>query len=444
MRVLFRTFAVILTLSMVARAQSFDVQQTGDYVLKANDSPDVARLLAVLDANFKALSSVGGSLVALPSVKALGLTPLELAAYLAGIVEVPDPKNSVAGLVYKSEISFSVDIAAAVQELTIVQRDSEVALDLMETAKRTRQLRDALTADNRAVGSAVGAGVAHAVQKRQKTLLGLQTNLLLAQARVALARQEIGATSVPIIPEEGLSRAKELVDRVMKLDPASTDGRRVMGDILLVEGDDTGAGREFRVVLKQNPNSAIDHNKLGNALSSQGEDDEAVKEFKEAIRLNPSDFVSHSDLGVVLRGLDDSEALKAFREAIRIEPKYVDAHNNLGIALAQQGKTAEALAEFQQIIRLRPDSALGYFNAATALADLEKDEESTKALREAVRLNPNHYNAHYNLGEMLRLAGNLEESAKEFREYVNRAPDNPRTQRNKERARTFIKAFEEP
>jgi tetratricopeptide (TPR) repeat protein len=61
-----------------------------------------------------------------------------------------------------------------------------------------------------------------------------------------------------------------------------------------------------------------------------------------------------------------------------------------------------------------------------------------------VRLNPNHYSAHYNLGEMLRLAGNLEESAKEFREYVNRAPDNPHTQRNKERARSFIKAFEEP
>ena len=444
MRMLFRTIAVMVTLSMAGRAQSFDVDQTGNYVLKTNDSPDVARQLAVLDANFKALSSVGGSLNALPSVKALGLTPLELAAYVAGIVELPEPKNTVTQTLFMSEISFSVDIAAALQELTIVQRDTEVALDLMETAKRTRQLRDALTADNRAVGSATGAGVARAVQARQKTLLGLQAIQLVALARAALARQEIGGTSVPIIPEDGLDHAKELVDRVMKLDPSSTEGHRVLGDILLAEGDDEGAEREFRLVLKQNPSSAMDHNKLGNALSSQGKDAEAIAEFRQAIGLNPSDFVSHSDLGIELRGQDDDEALKVFREAIRIQPKYVDAHNNLGIALAQQGKTAEALAEFQEIIRLRPDSALGYFNAATALADLEKDEESTNALRQAVRLNPNHYNAHYNLGEMLRLAGNLEESAKEFREYVNRAPDNPRTQRNKERARNFIKAFEEP
>jgi hypothetical protein len=58
-------------------------------------------------------------------------------------------------------------------------------------------------------------------------------------------------------------------------------------------------------------------------------------------------------------------------------------------------------------------------------------------------LNPNHYNAHYNLAEMLRLLGELEESAKEFREYVNRAPDTPATRRNKEKAMTYIKAFEE-
>ena len=44
---------------------------------------------------------------------------------------------------------------------------------------------------------------------------------------------------------------------------------------------------------------------------------------------------------------------------------------------------------------------------------------------------------------MLRLTGELADSAKEFREYVNRAPDSPQTQRNKQRAMSYIKAFEE-
>ena len=46
------------------------------------------------------------TLVVLPSVKCLGLTPLELAAYHAGIIELPEPKNTSAVIVFSSVISF--------------------------------------------------------------------------------------------------------------------------------------------------------------------------------------------------------------------------------------------------------------------------------------------------------------------------------------------------
>lgn len=427
MKSLCRAVALILAVSSLARAQSMDIRQTGDYTLRTGDSPDTARQLASLDADRKALGGVAAFLAGLPSMKSLGLTESELAAYLAGILELPEPKNDGDGRVFKSEVSFRLDAADVVRQLEGVHQDSEVSRDLIATALRTRQLRDQL------------AGEPSVTAMRK-----LQSNRLLAQARAALMRQEIGTTSVPVTSEAGRRRARQLVDRAMVLDPASADAYRVVGDVLLEEGDPAGAEREFRRVLKENPNSGLDRNKLGNALFSQGKASEAEAEFKEAIRLNPADFISHSDLGLTLRQQRYPAATAAFREAIRINPRYVDGHNNLGLALAGEGRTPESLAEFQEVIRLRPNSALGHFNAATALADMEKDEESTKALREAVRLNPNHHNAHYNLGEMLRLTGNLVESAKEFREYVNRAPDGPRTQRNKERARSFIKAFEEP
>jgi len=444
MKTVCRAFVLILTVSLFAGAQSFEIRQAGDYVLKTNDSPDTARRLASLDANLKALGAAGAALVALPSVKSLGLTPLELAAYLAGTMELPEPENSSAGAVFRSEISFQLDSADAVRKLDDIRGDSEVSRDLMETAQRIRQLRDKLTADNRAVGTAIGSGVPKALQAREQTLAKLQANQWLAQARAALTHQETGTTSAPVTTEEGRHRARQLVDRVMTLDASNVDGQRVMGDVLLAADDPAGAEREFRIVLREKPDSAFDHNKLGNALLSQGKTADAATEFKEAIRLNPDDFVSHSDLGLILRQQRDPDATVEFREALRINPRYVDGYNNLGIDFASQGRTPEALAEFQEMIRLRPNSVLGHFNAATALADLEKDEESTTELRETVRLNPNHYNAHYNLGEMLRLTGKLEESAKEFREYVNRAPDTPRTQRNKERANSLIKAFEEP
>jgi tetratricopeptide (TPR) repeat protein len=427
MRAFSRTFVFILAMCASAGAQSLDIRETGEYTRKDADAVNDARQLAALDAGLKALDSARTSLAALPAINALGLSKTEMDAYLNGILELGAPQNSDDGKIFKSQISLRIDAAEIARKLERLQQDWEVSRDLMETERRSERLRGSLTAGN-----------------RQNLLQKIRSNHMLAQARAALTRQETGTTSAPIISEEERQRARQIVDRVLQQDPSSVDARRVLGDVLVEEDDSEAAEKEFRAVVKENPKSAIDHNKLGNALLSQGKDSEAIAEFREAIRLDSRDFVSHSDLGVVLRGQQDAEALAEFREAIRIEPRYVDAHNNLGIALATQGKTPEALAEFTEIIRLRPNSALGHFNAATALADLEKDEESTNELRAAVRLNPNHYNAHYNLGEMLRLTGQLEESAKEFREYVNRAPDNPRTQRNKERARGFIKAFEEP
>ena len=92
-----------------------------------------------------------------------------------------------------------------------------------------------------------------------------------------------------------------------------------------------------------------------------------------------------------------------------------------------------------------PDSAVGYYNLSYALADMEKDEESAAALREVVRINPDHYNARYNLGELFRLEGKFDEAAKQFREYVRLAPDDTqRNRRNIERAKDFIKKFENP
>jgi tetratricopeptide (TPR) repeat protein len=437
------TIVLFLMLSPLASAQALEIRVSGEYTAGNNDTPDVAKQLAVLDAGFKTHDRAVTQLGDLPSVKKLRLTELQLAAYVAGIVELPEPMNAVDGKVHRSEIVVRLDDKAA-SRIATLQEDTEASLDLVETLKRSRELRDRLAQDNRAVGSASAADLTKAVQARQQTIQKLQASVLVAQARFAIARHELGPASARVSSEDGRHRAMTLVERAIAIDSTNPDSRRVAGDIFLIEDEPGQAEREYRDVLKQNPNSSIDHNKLGNALMEQGGIEEAAAEFKEAIRLNPKDAISHADLGLIFRAQQSpSTAIAEFREALRIDPDYVDAHNYLGITLAGQGQTPEALAEFQEIIRIRPDSSLGHFNAATALADLEKDEEAAKALRVAVRLNPNHYNAHYNLGEMLRLLGELEESAKEFREYVNRAPDTQATRRNKEKAKTYIKAFEE-
>jgi len=438
--------AAALVFATAASAQTGEARVIGEHTVTAADTPEAAQSLAAIDATRKLLKLVTGRVSETAGVKELKLTDVQLAAYVAGIVEVPETVAVTREKdVVRAPMSVPVDVAAAARLVDAAHKDGETSRDLIDTWTRVEQLQSKLATDTRALVAAAPSARAKAAEVRQQTLTSLRVNLLLSQVSGALIRQETGTTSIPIVSPDGLVRGRRLAEKAMALDATNGDAITRMGDILMADDSPEEAEPAFREALRQDPKAGVKHNKLGNALYSQGKLQDAAAAFNEAIRLNPGDAISHSDLGDTLKAQQNlTGAIAEYREAIRLDASYVSARHSLGITLASQQRVPEALAEFQEAARIQPTSARAHYNAAIALADLEKDEESAKEWREAVRLNPNNFNAHYNAGEMLRLIGELKESAKEFREYVNRAPDTPATQKNKARARTFIEAFEEP
>lgn len=435
--------AAALAWPLTAQAQGWDVRATGEYTRAASETADTAERFASLDAQTKLWKLVIDRLMTSPQVKALGLTRNQVSASVAGLIEPPVPEKVTRGTPVRVDLVLHVDEAAMATRLDAAHYDVEAARDLLDTWKRISQLQNTLAAKPSAPAAAA-KGAKPAVDPKRRARVALQINVLLAQASAALVRQETGTTSVPVLAPGALARARTLVEGALMLDETNRDARMQMGSIFLLEEDLDEALRVFSQAVKQSPRSAYAHNKLGNVFYAQGSLPEAEKEFAEAIRLSPGDAISHSDLGETFRIQGNvPKALEHFHEAIRLLPHYMDPRHNLGITLASEQRIPEALVQFREAVRLRPSSARGHYNAAIVLADLDEDEESAKEWREAVRLNPNNYNAHYNLGEMLRLTGELADSAKEFREYVNRAPDSPQTERNKQRAMSYIKAFEE-
>jgi tetratricopeptide (TPR) repeat protein len=435
-----------LLLAAQARAEVVELRVTGEHTAAQGDAPEVARTLAWLDAARKGLQQATARVGELPAVKALQLPAGRLPTYVAGLVEVPEPSQAAPdGKLVRAQVSIRIDLDDVARRIDWASRDAEITVDLRDTWKRIEQLQTRLASDAKAVAAATGEARSRAAAARQQTLTALRMNLFLALASGAMVHEEIGTSSIAIVPPEGLVRARQLADKALDLDRTSKDAIARQGDVLMAEGKPEDAEPAFREALRQDPQSALLHDKLGNVLFSLADFAGAVAEYRTAIMLNPGDAISHADLGDALRAQRNAQgAITEYRAAIALDPTYVNARHNLGITLASQQRVPEALVEFQEAIRLQPASARGHYNAAIALADLEQDEASAKAWREAVRLNPNNYNAHYNLGEMLRLIGELKESAAAFKEYVKRAPDTPATQKNKARARTFIEAFEEP
>jgi tetratricopeptide (TPR) repeat protein len=394
--------AIVFTLASVAYAQSAA-------------TPDTAKTLALVEAQFKTWQTTVMQLLGREDVKALRLKPVEVEAYTAVILDTGEPR---------------VNLADVARRIAMLHKDQDATYDIVDTWTGMQQLHQRLARS--------------AAPERARLLTALQAKHLAAQASAALARTEESAVGGRAPTAEGRERAKHLADAALTLAPDSPDAHEVMGDLFIDASEPEAAEDEFRKALLED-NSATLRTKLGEALRLQGDFDEAIAELRKAITLEPRSARAYSGLGLALRAQRNlPESTAAYQEAIRLEPDLIDAHNGLAVVLANQGKLNEAVAEFREIIRVDPDSAIGYYNLAYALADLDQDVESAAALREVVRINPNHYNARFNLGELFRLEGKYDESAKQFREYLRLAPDAPQNRRNIERAKGYIEKFGDP
>lgn len=440
---------VVLSLATYAQAQPavIAIDVTGEHTTVSGDTADSARTLARVDARRRAWSATAAQLQSHDGVKALQLTPLQVEAFAAILLELEESPAAAATTQGPVQVRLHgrMDRDAVARRIALVRKDQDATYDLVEAWVEMQRLHDQLAKDTQQRAGLPSDKASAIVKHQLETVVALDAKHLSARASVALARTEPSAVGGRASSDEGREQAKKFADAALALLPDSPDAHDVMGDFYLDDLEPEAAEAEFRKARQVEPASSSGRTKLAEALRLQGRFDEAVTELNEALRLDPSSARAHSGLGLTFRGQRKvTEAIAAYREAIRCDPDLIEAHNGLAVVLAGQGQLEEAVSEFRQIIRVDSDSAIGYYNLAYALADLDRDVESAAALREVIRINPNHYNAHYNLGELFRLDAKYDESVKQFREYLRLAPDLPQNQRNIERAKSFIEKFTEP
>jgi tetratricopeptide (TPR) repeat protein len=441
---------LVLGFAPCAHAQSsaIEIDVTGEHRMSSGDTAETAKLLARVDAQRRAWRTAATDLQSRADVKALGLTPLQVEAFAAVLLDLEEPhaqaSPATTGQSVQVRLRGRLD-SNAVQRIARVQKDQDVTYDLVEAWLEMQKLHQQLTSDTQPRAGAPGDKASAVAQNLPATVVALDAKLLAARASAALARTEPSTIGGRASSEEGRQQAKAFADAAIALWPDSPDAHDVMGDLALDALEPEAAEAEFRKARLVEAESSSGRTKLAEALRLQGKFDEAVAELREALRINPKSARAHSGLGLALRGLDrTTDSIAAYREAIRLEPDLIDARNGLAVVLASQGQLEDAVSQFREIIRVDPDSAIGYYNLAYALADLDRDVESAAALREVIRINPNHYNARYNLGELFRLEAKYDESVKQFREYLRLAPDTPQNWRNIERAKGFVAKFSDP
>jgi tetratricopeptide (TPR) repeat protein len=192
---------------------------------------------------------------------------------------------------------------------------------------------------------------------------------------------------------EDYEKARELYERVVKLDPYGYDGYYDLGvaQQLTRQADAAIASYQRAIALKpEHPQSNMN---LGLAYLAKGDIDNAIKFITRATELDPQNPAAWAYLGLALDGKGQlPEAEKAYRTSLDLKSDQTSTLTNLGANLVRQKKTADAIAILEKATTRDP-SPFAPKHYADALAMAGRFDEALTQYDLALQRNPRYLSA---------------------------------------------------
>lgn len=217
--------------------------------------------------------------------------------------------------------------------------------------------------------------------------------------------------------------------RALALNPQDIAARMGLTEMLLRNGDFSGASREVQVVLQQNPLDSRAHYGLGRVKMQEGNLAEAEAEFRRALAIEPAFPEAEEGLGEALFGRHRwREAAQSFERVLAAQPDSLHAHTGLAGALARLGDDAAARKHFAKSREISNrevhlERAKAENNRGLELWSRGDLKGAAAALRSALKEDPDFAEAHNNLGAVLWKQKDMEGALAEFSAAVRSQPD---------------------
>lgn len=251
-----------------------------------------------------------------------------------------------------------------------------------------------------------------------------------APAPAAASLPGAGASSTDLLSfgREALNRgdaltAQAAANRVVEVEPTSSEGYRLLGDSYGARGEKALAEAMWRQSIRLNEENEGTLLALADLSLETKAFDEALGFLKRAVGVNPRNADRLTALGRKARAEGDlGMALRVFSVAAEALPKDVAVLSEYGGVLFQSGDLEAALDPLMRAAAEAPERALVRANLAAALRRKGSVAEAEREYREALRTDPALVPALKGLGALLLATGRAADAVEPFRAALGANP----------------------
>jgi Tfp pilus assembly protein PilF len=137
--------------------------------------------------------------------------------------------------------------------------------------------------------------------------------------------------------------------------PDDADCHLEFGLVLLQQGDEETARREFERTLELAPERAQAHHHLGALLARRNDAAGARARFERVLELEPGHALARVQMGVLAESAGDVAAARAsYERALELAPRLFSARHNLGRLLDRGGEDRAASQHYEVAIAVDP------------------------------------------------------------------------------------------
>ncbi len=227
--------------------------------------------------------------------------------------------------------------------------------------------------------------------------------------------------------------ARRVLDEAAHRFPDDLDLKVFRGEILIAQGDETGARRYYGSLLSRAGGSVEAYTHVSEALLRQKRYAAADAILKDALRRHPEDDSLLFARGAAIERLGRAaEAERLLAKAIQVNPKNAMALNYLGYMLADRGvKLQEAMTYIQRALALDPKNAAYLDSLGWAQFRMSRVDEAEKNLRAALQYDAADPAILEHLGDLLMQTGRKEEALGAWQKALQHGHDEPERVRKK-------------